>query len=185
MSDQLGEVSKPGFVVTLRVRTPHARGVQFVNETLAAKLRQDGRRAGLGFHIDRVDIITFDLLSQADRSGGLGKSAGWDRSARLGSAGRGGFDGKEMGPGPTYGGKMPSMGGRVASGMDFGKGGSATGGASEVVSEFVDPLTGEDMSTDSVCVLRFGIVLGEPEPAAAEQESQGGPAGQPFFGAKG
>jgi len=173
MSEQLGGAAKPGFVVTLRVRTPHARGVQFVNETLAAKLRQDGQRAGLGFHIDRVDIITYDLLSEGHRSGGLAKSAGWDRSSRLGSAGRGSFDGKEMSVGPMYGGKMPAMSGPGVSGVGFGKGGPATGGAGGVVSEFVDPLTGEDMSTDSVCVLRFGIVLGEAEPAAVEQDSQG------------
>ena len=183
MSDPLGEVPKPGFVVTLRVRTPHERGVQFVNETLAAKLQQGGQRAELGFHIDGVDIVSFGLLSQADRSGGLAKSAGWGRSASPGSARGGGFGGKEMGPGPMYGGKMSPMSGPGVSGRDFGKGGSGEGGTSAIVSQFVDPLTGEDMSTDSVCVLRFGIVLGEPEPDAGGQEAQGGPAGQPLLGA--
>ena len=74
---------RPGFVITLRCRTPHKdRGV-FVNRSFITRLRETGRQADQGFYINRVGLAGVSS-DRTDKGGSTGRGRG--------SRGRGGRD---------------------------------------------------------------------------------------------
>jgi len=51
--------TRRGFLITLTCRTPNAGGLRFVDETIKAGLRMEGRKPGRGFYVNRVVLTDF------------------------------------------------------------------------------------------------------------------------------
>jgi hypothetical protein len=143
----------------MQVRTPNGRGVQFVNETLVANLMKQGRREGLGFYVDKVEIGRFGALAQVEPQTGGTRRTGSYGPRRTSGGTWGGSSGSSMGSRLD----MDKMMGRSSSGT-LKPGEQQYGQQGPMVK---DPLTDEDMATDWVCEVRFAIVLGAPGEAPA------------------
>ncbi|HUW81843.1 MAG TPA: type IV pilus assembly protein PilM [Phycisphaerae bacterium] len=151
---------KSGFVVTMTVSTPNSEGISYVTHTLAANLGRVGRQPGLGFYIDEVNIYDSKKRAQADSRDGssAGRSA---RTSKYGSRAGGGFDDNaaKMGRGPTGARTGSASAKRLLFGRTLAESGP----------QMPDPVTGEEMAEDCVCLMRFAVVLGEPEQTASPE----------------
>lgn len=78
-----GGQPRPGFIVTLECVTPNEDKGIFVNKTFIKRLREEGRRKGVGFYINRIGLyeIASDDRPGGRARGGRNRSGGRDDSA--------------------------------------------------------------------------------------------------------
>ncbi len=80
--EDAGDEPKPGFVVTLRCRTPNSRAYRFVADQFRAALKTGGRQPGKGFYINRIAITRGRILGDQDDQPPSGRGRRGGRSER-------------------------------------------------------------------------------------------------------
>jgi len=196
-AEQVRAEPKPGFVIRLQVRTPYVAGQRsgaiFVYDKLIQALRSKAREPGRGFYLD-LDQIEPIVDEWKYGAGEAGPTPSYGRPSRSFGGGVGDV------PSAAYPGRFPrgpavpgytgdgvgytrrgtEYGGRYGDGVYRPYRPSPTGGLERrpavptaARSEGLkDPLTGESMADDLVCLVVFGVVLGEPPAEEATAAGQ-------------
>ena len=86
----------PGIKIEIECTTPNEGGPKFIKEAFMDRLRENGRRAGTGFYIDRVYLIDGSKVEVPGAASGSRTRGGY---GTLG--GRGGVDGGGLRPSTT------------------------------------------------------------------------------------
>jgi type IV pilus assembly protein PilM len=82
-------VELPGIFIKITCTTPNEGGLKFINEDFIKKLRENGRKAGMGFYIDNVVPVEGGKIEAAGGPGAATPGAGRTGPTR-GGAGRAG-----------------------------------------------------------------------------------------------
>ncbi len=145
------DMSVEGFIVTLACRTPHRDEVKFVSENFMNRLRELGRRPGMGFFINRVVLPTGQRLTDKPDA----DAAKDQRHTRQRGPSRG------PAPGQSRRGGAPA---------------SPSGAAPELAeATYIDAVTNESMDRDWVFTIEFDVYLTdapEPKPEEKVEETQ-------------
>jgi len=56
--------TRRGFIITLNCRTPNDGGLRYIDETIKAGLRREGRKPGAGFYINRVVLTSYGSIAE-------------------------------------------------------------------------------------------------------------------------
>ncbi len=169
--------AKRGFIIELKVRTPHNpqnRGSVFVYDTLIDNLRERGRQPGLGFYLELGQYPIIDEWKYAGDPGSARASPSAPKRAYPTRVSPLPYPGR-TGP---WGDRSRYAGdGAGPAGRDYGRSPSSDYGGRSFPRDAIpkkptpesegpvgpkDPLTDEPMADDLVCLIRLGVVLGEP-----------------------
>ncbi len=81
-----GGQPRPGFIITMRCRTPNADSGLFVKRTFINNLMNTGRQEKAGFYVDKVGLVSAKAGDESGQRssgrtppGGRGNYGGWDR----------------------------------------------------------------------------------------------------------
>jgi type IV pilus assembly protein PilM len=178
-----------GFLITLQLRTPHASGYAFVNDTFIKWLRAIDLTQALPdrhYFVARAGIITTTPVNARAGAGnapgmqpGGGGGQPWGAPNGRPPMGGGFTPGRSFGRPPGMGEDFGGMGGFPGARGPNGGGGDpaapvqrpqvpvSVDDKAELVDPFMDPLTGEDIRQDTDVTVAFVVVLDPPPPAAA------------------
>lgn len=153
-----GKGGKPGFFVVLRLRVLYGReqseAVHLLETEFFPRLLELGHQKGLGFWIPPTDEQ--NTLDPEKKNLEL-------HIRRVEAP-----SGTNVAYVPGLGARGGAGGGRMAAGAPGLPTAGTTGGRNEP--QYVDPVTGEDMSTDWIAEVGFKVLLGEPP---EENKAQG------------